>query len=86
MACCLLLTLLGQSNLDTLHAMLQLGMLYRERNEFVLSEQVLANTLYKLSDSQGEDAPPTLQAALQLTLLYNKAGQLKMLWILERSW
>lgn len=66
---------LGQSNLDTLHAMLQLGMLYRERSEFVLSEQVLANTLYKLSDSQGEDAPPTLQAALQLTLLYNKAGQ-----------
>ena len=66
---------LGQSNLDTLHAMLQLGMLYRERDEFVLSEQVLANTLYKLSESQGEDAPPTLQAALQLTLLYNKAGQ-----------
>ena len=33
------------------------------------------DTLYKLSDSQGEDAPPTLQAALQLTLLYNKAGQ-----------
>lgn len=66
---------LGHNNLDTLHAMLQLGMLYRERDEFVLSEQVLANTLYKLSESQGEDAPPTLQAALQLTLLYNRAGQ-----------
>ena len=66
---------LGQSNLDSLHALLQLGMWYRENDEFVLSEQVLGNTLHRLSESQGEDSLPTLQAALQLTLLYNKAGQ-----------
>ena len=62
MACCLLPTLFRskQSRYTSCHAATR--MLYRERNEFVLSEQVLANTLYKLSDSQGEDAPPTLQA------------------------
>ena len=65
---------LGAQNLESLHALLQLGITYREEQELNLAKDLLLNVHASLCDLVGDDSLPALQAALQIGILYNMMG------------
>ncbi|MBM74757.1 MAG: hypothetical protein CMK59_05105 [Proteobacteria bacterium] len=65
---------LGTENLDTLHALMQLGITYRTEQELTLAKDLLLNVHANLCTLMGDDSLPALQAALQICILYNMMG------------